>query len=115
MKELIGVGLMLTAAFVAAFGALLLKKASGRVTRKVFRNFTNKPLIFGIGLYGAATLISMPAYRFAELSLLYPLIATSYIWTCILSIYFLGEKMNKWKWSGIALIIMGVSFIGIGY
>jgi len=27
---------------------------------------------------------------------------------------FLGEKMNKLKWLGVSLIIVGVSFIGLG-
>jgi drug/metabolite transporter (DMT)-like permease len=26
----------------------------------------------------------------------------------------LGEKMNPYKWAGIALIILGVAFIGYG-
>ena len=35
-------------------------------------------------------------------------------WTCVLSVKFLGEKMNWIKWSGILIILIGVSFIGFG-
>jgi len=115
MKELIGVLLMLISALLASFGAVYLKKASSLLSFNIMKLIRNRPLIIGVMIYGLGTIIAIPAYIFAELSLLYPLIATSYVWTCILSVHYLKEKMNVWKWSGIGLIIIGVSIIGIGY
>jgi uncharacterized membrane protein len=59
-------------------------------------------------------LLFIPALKGGDLSVLYPFVALAYIWVSLLSVKFLGEKMNKFKWLGIALIIIGVSFIGIG-
>jgi drug/metabolite transporter (DMT)-like permease len=54
------------------------------------------------------------AFRGGELSVLYPLIALSYVWVAILSKIFLGDMMNPFKWAGIIFIMAGVSLIGIG-
>ncbi len=75
---------------------------------------TNYPLILGFLLYfiGAGMLIL--ALRGGELSILYPLVALSYVWVSIMSMVFLGETMNFFKWSGVAVIILGMFFIGKG-
>ena len=65
-------------------------------------------------LFVIGTMLFIPALRGGDLSILYPFVSLSYIWVALLSVRFLGEKMNKYKWIGIALIILGVSFIGIG-
>ena len=113
MKELIGIGLMLVGALLGSLGALYLKIGSGKVSLSM-RRIYNKYIIFGVIMYALSTFVAVPAYRYAELSLLYPFIATSYIWTSILSAKFLNDRMNTWKWAGIALIVVGVSFIGFG-
>ncbi|MCH8312753.1 MAG: EamA family transporter [Nitrospinae bacterium] len=74
----------------------------------------NYNLLIGIFFYAIATLIFIPALKFGELSVLYPFVATVYIWTTLFSIKFLNENMNKWKWFGIIFIILGVSLIGFG-
>jgi len=56
----------------------------------------------------------IPALKGGDLSILYPFVSVTYVWVALLSVRFLGEKMNKFKWIGIAMIILGVSFIGIG-
>ncbi|MCK5630021.1 MAG: EamA family transporter [Nanoarchaeota archaeon] len=115
MKESIGILLMVISAFAGSIGALYLKKASDFISFDIIKIIKNRPLFVGILFYGFGTMIAIPAYRFAEVSLLYPFIATSYVWTCILSWRYLKERMNIWKWSGIFLIMVGVTFIGIGY
>ncbi len=115
MKEVIGVILMLISAFIGSIGALYFKKASGAVSFNIIKLIKNRPLFIGIIFYALGTLIAIPAYRFAEISLLYPFIATSYAWTCLLSACYLKEKINALKWSGILLIMIGVTFIGFGY
>ena len=65
-------------------------------------------------LYELATIVFIPALRGGELSVLYPFISLSYVWVSLLSIKILKEKMNSFKWMGVALIIIGVSFIGFG-
>ena len=107
-------GLVLLASLVGSFGPILLKKGSDDFTFNIRKFIRNKPLIGGIFFYGMSTVIFLPALRGGELSILYPLVATSYIWVSLLSVKFLNEKMNTFKWFGITLIIVGVTFIGIG-
>ena len=106
--------LLVFATLIGAFGPILLKKASAKSLSKISSLATNYNLFGGVALYGIGTILFIPALRGGELSVLYPFVALSYIWVSLLSTKFLGEKMNKYKWMGIALIIMGVSFIGLG-
>ena len=114
MNMPIAVGMMLVSALFNSMGALLLKMSSASFGMNIKRLMTNKYLIFGLISYLFSTAVALPAYRFAEISLLYPLISTTYIWTCLFSLKYLKESMNLWKWTGVFLILVGVSFIGIG-
>ncbi len=80
----------------------------------IIKIINNKNVVFGVIIYVISAIFFLAGLRNGELSVLYPLVATSYIWTSLLSIYFLKEKMNKWKWIGVVLIIIGISFIGFG-
>lgn len=112
--ELWAIGLVILATLVGAFGPILLKKASAKKLSDIKSLMTNYYLFGGVGLYAIGTILFIPALKGGDLSILYPLVSISYIWVSLLSVKFLGEKMNSIKWSGIALIIIGVSFIGIG-
>ena len=106
--------LVIFAAFLGAIGALFIKKSSGHITLNLKSIITNKNLLFG----GVAYLISVIIYLYSlnkgELSVIYPLVSTTYIWTTLFSIKYLNEKINIWKIMGIVVIILGVIFIGIG-
>jgi uncharacterized membrane protein len=112
--QLWAIGLVLVACIVGAFGPIFLKKASGKISLKLKSIIYNKYLIIGIIFYGLSTILFIPALKGGELSVLYPFVATVYIWVSLLSVKMLNEKMNKFKWLGILLIIIGVIFIGIG-
>jgi uncharacterized membrane protein len=112
--ELWAIGLVLFACIIGSFGPIFLKKASGKISFNLKSIIYNKNLISGLTFYGLSTILFIPALKGGELSVLYPLVATVYIWVSLLSVKMLNEKMNKFKWLGILLIIIGVSFIGIG-
>ena len=112
--QLWAIALVISATLVGAFGPILLKKASSKSLSKISSLATNYPLFGGVALYAVGTLLFIPALKGGELSVLYPFVSLSYIWVSFLSVKFLGEKMNKFKWIGIAFIITGVSFIGLG-
>ncbi len=112
--QLWAIGLVILGTLVGAFGPILFKKASAKQLSKLSSLMTNYPLFGGFALYAMGTMLFIPALKGGDLSVLYPFVALTYIWVSLLSIKFLGEKMNRFKWLGIALIIIGVSFIGIG-
>ena len=73
---------------------------------------SNWQLMLGYGLHACNALLLILALREGELSMLYPIIALTYVWVNVLSIYFFHEAMNLIKASGIALIIGGVALLG---
>jgi uncharacterized membrane protein len=103
--------LVVIGTILGAFGAVYFKKAANKLSLSL-KILTNRELILGIILYGLSSGFYIAGVRGGELSVIYPLVATSYIWVCLLSIRMLGEKMNKLKWLGIFLILAGVSIIG---
>ncbi len=114
MTELWAVFLVLIATFLGAFGSLYFKLASKNLSRNLRKLTKNYALMKGALLYGIASIFYIVALKGGQLSVLYPLVSTSFIWVSFLSIKFLKEKMNREKWTGIFLIILGISFIGLG-
>ena len=112
--QLWAIGLVILATLVGAFGPIMLKKASEKKLFSISSLLSNYHLFAGIILYGMGTILFIPALKGGDLSVLYPFVALIYIWVSLLSVKFLNEKMNKFKWIGIFLIIVGVSFIGFG-
>jgi multidrug transporter EmrE-like cation transporter len=72
----------------------------------------NYPLLLGYCFHSGNALLLILALRDGELSMLYPIIALTYVWVNLLSMYFFHEHMNIWKGSGIALVIAGVALLG---
>lgn len=72
----------------------------------------NLPFIVGLSCYGLSTGLLVLALRYGELSVLYPIIALTYVWVSILSVMMLGETMNPYKVVGLAVIVIGVTVLG---
>jgi drug/metabolite transporter (DMT)-like permease len=72
----------------------------------------NLPLLFGYSMSACTAFLLILGLRDGELSLLYPIIAMTYVWVNLLSMYFFHEHMNFWKAVGIALVIGGVALLG---
>lgn len=108
------IGLVILGTLIGSWGALLFKMASGQFSFHPLRIITNWRLILGGSFYVISTVPFLIAVKHEDVSLLYPFVSTSYIWVVLLSLIFLKEKMNFWKWAGILLILLGVSFIGLG-
>ncbi len=113
MKRLVLFCIILLATFLGAFGSLYLKKASGKLSKKIFTNFQNTDLFIGIGVYLASSVLFITALKYEDVSVLYPLTSVSYIWASLLAMRFLNEKPNKLQWIGIIIIMIGVTFIGL--
>lgn len=75
---------------------------------------TNVPLVCGYFLYGVNTILLVLALKDGELSMLYPIIALSYVWVTLLSYTLLSEPPNIYKNIGITIIVLGVAVLGRG-
>lgn len=69
-------------------------------------------LVAGYSLYGMSTVLLVIALRHGELSLLYPVIALTYVWVTILSVAVFHEHLNVLRICGVAVIVAGVGILG---
>lgn len=99
---------------LTAGGQLLFKLGLNRFEMSFFGLITNYPLILGFIFYGLGAVLLVIALKYGELSVLYPVVALSFVWVAILSSTFLGESIGGVKIMGIVGIIIGVSLIGRG-
>ena len=75
---------------------------------------TNMPLMAGYTLYGLSAVLLVVALKDGELSLLYPVIALTYVWVTLLSFLIFRENINPFKLTGITIIVIGVAVLGRG-
>lgn len=71
-------------------------------------------LWIGIFIYCIAGVGMIFAFRGGEVSLLYPLLASAYIFTLLFSKIFFNEALTSHKLIGVGIIIIGVILLGIG-
>lgn len=105
--------LALFCSLFTSFGQLFLKIGSKTASFDL-NLLTNYILILGMILYGIGAILLIFSLKGGELSVLYPLLASSFIWVSFLSMLFLNEKLSLIKYGGIILIITGIYFIGKG-
>lgn len=75
---------------------------------------SNMPLMAGYVLYGMSTVLLVLALKDGELSLLYPVIALTYVWVTGLSFLIFHDTINLSKLTGIVIIVIGVGVLGKG-
>ncbi|MBW2980398.1 EamA family transporter [Candidatus Woesearchaeota archaeon] len=107
-------GLIVLCTFLTSAAQILYKFGADKLVLELSALLRNYQLFSGLILYIIAGVIMIIALRGGDLSVLYPIIATSYIWVALLSMFFLGEAMNLYKWTGIFFIMAGVIFVGLG-
>jgi multidrug transporter EmrE-like cation transporter len=105
---------VLGAGLIGSFGAVLLKAGAGRLALNVRALATNWRLAAGIMIYLSSFVLFVQGMRQGELSVLYPLVALSYLWTVIWSRLFFGEPFTFAKFVGLAMILSGISVLFLG-
>lgn len=104
--------LLLVITWFGSFASFSLKKASGG--NGLFGLLKDKYFWLGGILYGSAALLNILALRFIDFSLFLPLTSITYIWTMIISVVFLHEKLSFRKIGGVLLILVGAILISVG-
>ena len=75
----------------------------------------NWPIVVGIGLYAIGSAVMILAFKGGEVSVLYPVLATSYIWVALLAYFWFGEAVHILRWAGILVIIIGITVVGAAH
>jgi len=118
-KRRLAIFIVLGCTLLSAIAQYLIKLGANRLTgagllTTLIGIFTIPPLFFGYCLYAVFTLLFIYALRHGELSILYPLIALSYVWVNIIAVMAFHENMNPYKIIGLLVIICGVGVMGWG-
>jgi len=112
--------IVLCSTFVIAAAQALIKSgtaqlgAGSSLVQTAIGILTTPRLFAGYALYGIVTAMMVMALRHAELSIIYPVIALSYVWVSILSVVMFHEATNGFKIAGVIVIITGVAILGKG-
>ena len=107
-------GVVLFCTLLTSTAQLFYKYGAAKLSFDILSIITNYELIMGMVLYAVGGILMILSFRGGEVSVLYPIIAMSYIWVSFLSIYFLNESMNLFKWLGVFTIVAGIALIGYG-
>jgi uncharacterized membrane protein len=118
-KRRLAIFIVLACTLLVAIGQYLIKLGANRLSHAGFLAttigiFTIPQLFAGYCLYGVFTVLFVYALRHGELSILYPLIALSYVWVTITGILAFHESMSPFKIVGVLVIICGVGVLGFG-
>ena len=105
-----GIIFVILSTLFTSSGQLLWKWGVDSTAKSMF----NLPLIFGTLIYGLAALLLLLALRYGEITLIYPFIASSYVWVSLASSLFFNDTLSGLKMAGIALIIVGVILVCTG-
>jgi len=107
------IALVTFGAFIGSFSALGLKAGSKRV-QNLRLLLTNWPLAAGIAGYLLSSVFFIIGLKNGELSILFPMVSTGYIWTLVWSRVFFKEPFTRGKFVGLALILTGCVLLGLG-
>ena len=105
--------ILLTAlsAFIGSIGQLEFKRGADNLQFDIKLLLINYHLIIAVAVYCVSTVLYVYALNKENLSILYPIVATSYIWTLLFSKIFLKEPVGLTSWAGVFLILLGVTLI----
>ena len=104
----------------AAIGQMILKVGMTQVGELKFsdglvnifsRTFTNLYVLGGLAFFGVNAILWLVVLSREKLSFAYPMVAFAYIVTILLSKFILHEDIPLLRWSGLAVIIVGILMI----
>lgn len=107
--------LVLFASLIGSLAAVFLKAGADRLHRD-FASLKRAGVWLGAGvvLFLLSSVLYVWGIKDGSLTVLYPLLALGYVWTLAWSRIFFGEPFNRHKIYGLALVLVGVTFIAAG-
>ena len=108
-KTLMYGSLILIGTFISAVSQVILKKAAQKTYKSWIFEYLNPMVIIAYGIFFAATILSIMAYKGIPLSMGPVLEATSYIYVTFFGVKIFKESINKKKITALLLIISGIT------
>ncbi|MBP5512432.1 EamA family transporter [Candidatus Saccharibacteria bacterium] len=101
-------GLYLVGVLISAIAQVLLKKSADKKHESKIKEYMNVPTIVAYGMFFAATVCNLFAYKYISLSTGPVLGTIEYILVAIFGYFFLKEKVTRRKAIGLLIIFVGV-------
>lgn len=106
--------LVLICTVLTSIAQIFYKLAGNKLSFDFYSILTNYYIYIGLVIYAIAAVLLIYALKNGELSVIYPMISTSYIWVILLSYFIFSETINAFKWIGVFIIIIGVGLLSRG-
>ena len=72
------------------------------------------PLLAGFVSYGIGAVLMIAGFKGGEVTVLYPIVATSYVWVVLMAAFVFGESLTALKIIGSLVLVLGISFVAFG-
>jgi hypothetical protein len=103
----------LVAAFLGALGQFLYKSGAEKAGDTVLSYLLNARLLGGVACYVAVMVLFVAAFRRGgELSVLYPLYASTFIWAAFIALWAYGVPVKPINVLGMAFLVVGMFLMG---
>lgn len=97
--------------FFVEQGSTAVKSSRGNMVLKIF---SQPKTLFGVSLLTIHFIALSLALRKAPVTLVVPLMATTYIANTIIARTILHEEVNWLRWAGVLVVAIGVIILGVG-
>ena len=84
------------------------------IAKVILRTLRNRWMWLGVGLMTVAFCSLLAILSVEKVSFVVPVTALSYVAGALGGRFFLGEKINASRWTGIALVCIGVTLVFLG-
>ena len=108
MTKLKAIGLALLCAFLAATAQIFQKIGGNNLPEITW------PILIGLILYSIGWFVFITALKDGDLTVVFPIVATSYIIAAIYALIIFHEQITTLRCIGIVFIFTGVTMIGVG-
>jgi undecaprenyl phosphate-alpha-L-ara4N flippase subunit ArnE len=107
--------LTLLAALISSLAQLMFKRSVGKIDslKHLLKLITNRGVLLGLAGYGAGFLIELVALSGGQLSIVYPIFASSFIFVTLLSATILKERISLIRVLGILIIFAGIAIVAV--
>jgi len=100
------------AALLGAVGQFLYKSGAARIT-DAFWSYLNLRLLGGVICYVAVMVLFVAAFkRGGQLSVLYPIYASTFIWAAVIALAAYGTPIKPVNLAGMAFLVAGMFLMG---
>ncbi len=103
--------LMIICTLFTSIAQLFYKSGADKLEFNLISIISNWNIFLGLALYGMGAILLIIALRWGQVTVLYPILASSFIWVTLGSSYFFRETITLSRWIGVFFIIGGILMI----